>query len=378
MNTPIRTLAVAAAMAICAQLAACGDSGALEPNELRKPVIVTTVRQGPLSEQRSFTATVRARVETDVGFRTAGKVIQRLVDVGDIVKAGQPLARLDVSDHALGVQAALDQLRAATVEAQQAASDEARMGRLLNEGSVGVADHERQKARADAAAALLDQARRNHELARNRASYTTLVAPYAGVVTGLRMEIGQVVGEGQPVVSMAREGEREIVADLPEGLIGRVRELRATATLWQGTGAPLSLRLREVSPAASGTSGTFRVRYAVVAAGEQPRSLTLGATARLQLEDDSGQGVVLPASALVKFQGAAGVWVIEGASSLINFVPVQVQSFETDTVRVSGLADGLRVVTVGAQKLDPSMKVTPVERRNTADVARPAGAGKAS
>ena len=147
-------------------------------------------------------------------------MVDRLVEVGDVVKAGQALARLDPADYQLAVSAAADQVQAASVDAQQAASDEARLRRLLADGSVGSADHERQKARADAAAARLEQARRQLDLARNRESYATLVAPYAGVVTALRFERGQVVAEGQPVLSLARDGEREIVADLPGG-VGR-------------------------------------------------------------------------------------------------------------------------------------------------------------
>ncbi len=379
MNLTDSTLAVATLVAaVSLQLAACGDSRMSADMAPRKPVIVTTVKEGALSETRTFTATVRARVETDVGFRTAGKVMQRLVDVGDVVKAGQPVARLDVTDYALGVAAAVDQLRAATVDAGQSASDEARMGRLLSDGSVGAADHERQQARAEAAAAQLDQARRNLELARNRAGYTTLLAPYAGVVTALYMEVGQVVGEGQPVVSLARAGAREIVVDLPEGLVGRVHELRASATLWQGDGAPFDLRVREVSPSAAATTGTFRVRYAMVAAGAQAHTLPLGATVRLQLKDDTIRGVALPVSALIKSGGAAGVWVVDAGSGKLSFLPVQVQAFETDAVRVSGLKDGLQVVTVGAQKLDAAMKVTPVERRSDAGVVNPRATGRAS
>jgi len=156
-------------------------------------------------------------------------VVDRLIEIGDTVKAGQVLARLDPADYQLAVSAATDQVQAASVDAQQAASDEARLRRLLADGSVGAADHERQKARADAAAARLDQARRQLDLARNREGYATLVAPYAGVVTALRFERGQVVAEGQPVLSLARDGEREIVADLPEEWVGRARTLAAVA-----------------------------------------------------------------------------------------------------------------------------------------------------
>jgi RND family efflux transporter MFP subunit len=369
MKQSEHTRAVAlAAVAAAAVLAFTGCSDAMSStasSSAPKPVIVTTVQRSDALEQRSFTATVRARVETDLGFRTAGKVVQRLVDVGDAVKAGQPIARLDAADYTLAVDAAADQWRAATVDAQQAASDEARMRRLLADGSVGAADHERQQSRADAAAARLDQAQRQLALARNRSGYTTLVAPYGGVVTGLRMEVGQVVGEGQPVVSIARDGEREIVADLPEAVASRVRELRASATPWPAVGEPIALSLRELSPTASATTRTFRVRYAIAPSSKAPaQRLALGSTAQLRLVAEGAPGVLLPAGAVVKSNGEAGVWLVDTASGRLAFRPVQVQAFEADAVRVNGLVEGSRVVTVGAQKLDAAMKVAPVERRS--------------
>ena len=139
-------------------LTACSEPPA--PAAIVKPVFVTTVTPANSAQSRSFTSAVRARVETELGFRTGGKVVERLVEVGGSVKAGQVLARLDPADYQLAVKAAADQVQAASVDAQQAASDEARLRRLLADGSVGAADHERQKARADAAAARLDQANR--------------------------------------------------------------------------------------------------------------------------------------------------------------------------------------------------------------------------
>jgi len=345
-------------------LAACGGEHASAQVPGPLPVLVTTVRLGIQPEQRVLTATVRARVETELGFRVAGRITQRLVDVGDRVEQGQALARLDAADYTLGVEAATDQTRAAATEAEQTGSEEARLRRLLADGSVSATDHERQKARADAAAARLDQMRRGLELARNRAVYATLVAPYSGVVTTLRMEAGQVVAEGQVVATLARDGEREIVADLPETLVKQVRQMQAAATLWQGDGAPLALRLREVSPMASSVSGTFRVRYATATDdASAARELPLGATARLLLTAKGAQGAVLPVSALVKASAAVGVWEVAGVTPSLVFRPVRVQAYEADTVRVSGLAAGARVVTVGAQKLDAAMKVTAVERR---------------
>jgi RND family efflux transporter MFP subunit len=357
--------------AACALLVACSEPPA--PVAVVKPVFVTTVTHAASAQTRTFTSVVRARVETDLGFRTGGKVVERKVEVGDVVKAGQVLARLDPADYQLAVGAAADQVQAATVDARQAASDEARLRRLLADGSVGSADHERQKARADAAAARLDRAHRQLELARNREGYATLVAPYAGVVTALRFERGQVVAEGQHVLSLARDGEREIVADLPEEWVGRARTLTATATPWHDAESPLPLVLRELSPLASAQGRTFRVRYAATPESRtQIAALPLGSTAQLHLSGRPGESeaTALPVTALVKAGGSAGVWVLDDKGSRLVFTPVQVVSIDDASVHVTGLAVGSRVVSVGAQKLDAGITVRAIERAPDTEPAR--------
>ena len=363
MNRTFFAVCLLATAAASVLLTACSDPPT--PAAKVKQVFVTTVTEAMSSQTRSFTSVVRARVETDLGFRTGGKVVDRLVEVGDAVKPGQALARLDPADYQLAVSAAADQVQAASVDAQQAASDEARLRRLLADGSVGSADHERQKARADAAAARLEQARRQLDLARNREGYATLVAPYAGVITALRFERGQVVAEGQPVLSLARDGEREIVADLPEEWVGRVRTLAATATPWQDTKSSLRLVLRELSPLASAQGRTFRVRYAAVPESRaQVAALPLGSTMQLNLSTptDGPAAAVLPVTALVKASESAGVWVLDAKGSGLVFKPVQVVAMDDASVHVTGLAAGSRVVSVGAQKLDAGITVRAIER----------------
>ena len=367
MNRTFPAVPVTAMAAACALLVACSDPPA--PAAVVKPVFVTTVTQATSAQTRTFTSVVRARVETDLGFRTGGKVVDRLVEVGDVVKAGQALARLDPVDHRLAVSAAADQVQAASVDAQQAASDEARLRRLLADGSVGTADHERQKARADAAAARLEQARRQLDLARNRQGYTTLVAPYAGVITALRFERGQVVAEGQSVLSLARDGEREIVADLPEDWVGRARTLVATATPWHEPTSRLRLVLRELSPSANTQGRTFRVRYAAATESRAHLSaLALGSTMQLSLAGPQAgpATAVLPVTALVKASGSAGVWTVDAKGSSLVFAPVQVVSIDDASVQVTGLAGGSRVVSVGAQKLDAGITVRAIERASEA------------
>ena len=356
----VSLLSIAAASLL---LTACSEPPA--PAAAVKAVFVTTVKPADSGQTRSFTSVVRARVETELGFRTGGKVIERLAEVGDSVKAGQVLARLDPADYQLAVKAAADQMQAASVDAQQAASDEARFRRLLADGSVAAADHERQKARADAAAARLDQASRQLELARNREAYATLVAPYAGVVTTLRFERGQVVTEGQPVLSLARDGEREIVADLPEDWVGRARNLAATAAPWNDSTSQVRLVLRELSPQASVQGRTYRARYSAAPESRAPvAALPLGSTMQLTLSGaQAGPATtVLPVSALVKGSGPAGVWTLNAKGSGLVFTPVQVVSIDDATVHVTGLTTGSKVVSVGAQKLDTGTAVRAIER----------------
>lgn len=200
-------------LSLAAMLAACSPKPAAPP--LVPAVFVTPVRNDNGAAQRVLAGSVRPRVEADLSFRTGGKVTARGVELGQTVRVGQALARIDPADYQLAVQAADEQQRAAEVDAVQAASDAARFKRLLADGSVGAADAERQQARADAAAARLTQAQKQAELARNRAGYAVLTAPFDGVVTALRFEVGQMVDDKQPVLSLARPGELEVLVTCP-------------------------------------------------------------------------------------------------------------------------------------------------------------------
>ena len=370
MNRLLRTTSLGSLAAACLLLTACSRPPA--PAAIVKPVFVTTVHQLASAQTRAFSSVVRARVETDLAFRAGGKVVERLVEVGDRVEAGQVLARLDPVDYELAVKAAADQVQAASVDARQAAADEARFLRLLADGSVGAADHERQRARSDTAAARLDQATRQLELARRREAYTTLVAPYAGVATALRFERGQVVAEGQAVMSIARRGENEIVVDLPEDWVGRASRLVATAAPWTDPKATIRLVLRELSPQASSQGRTYRARFAAAAESRaQVAALPLGSTMQLTLSvpQAGAATTVLPVSALVKAGGAAGVWTLNGNGTGLVFTSVDVVSVDDATVHVTGLATGSRVVTVGAHKLDDRLAVRPIERTPDAAAA---------
>ncbi len=349
-------------LALTTGLAGCGKEA--PPQAKPHPILVVTAHNAYSGNERTFTGVVRARHESELGFRTGGKVVARMVEVGQTVTAGQALARLDAGDYELAVHAAEDQLQAARVDAEQAASDEARFRRLLADHSVSVADHERQKARSDAAAARQAQASRQLELARNRTKYSTLVAEFNGVVTAIRFEIGQVVAEGQPVITVANPSELEVVADLPEEMAGSAHVLAATATLWDAPDQAVALKLRELAPAAAAQTRTFRARFSILDNSPAVRqTLHLGITATLHLAGNGGESVaVLPATAIIKTNGKTAVWQVDGSGQKLIEQPVDVVRYTDEAVLVRGLADGARVVSVGIQKLDAGMAVLPVER----------------
>lgn len=322
-------------------------------------VYVTPVHNDQGDDVRILSGAVRPRIESDLAFRAGGKVTARLVDIGQAVRAGQPLARIDATDYQLAADAAAEQLRAAQVDATQAASDAARFKRLLIDGSVGAADHERQQARSDAAAARLVQAERQLEALRNRAGYAVLTAPFDGVVTGLQIEVGQMVAEGQPVMVLAKPGELEVLVDVPETLAAGLREKVAQARI-EGVPDLVKLKLRELAPSASPQSRTFRVRYTIAST---PPGLRMGVTAHVQLAGkDATPSAPLPSSALLTTHKTPSVWLVNDKAGTLTRQAVTLLSQSTDQVRVTGLPDGVLVVSAGAQKLDAGMRVQAVKR----------------
>lgn len=353
-SATVRALVMAVSVAAPLVLVSGCSSEAATPPPAR-PVLVMTVAGGNAGAvgERSVPGVVVARYATDIGFQVSGRVGRRLVEVGQVVRKGQTLLQLDDSDYALA-------LTARKAEADQATADEQRLQTLVAEGAVSVADNERQKARAKAA-------RAQYQLASNQARYATLVAPYDGVVTGLRAEAGQMVSEGMPVVSMARQGEIEIAADIPESLVADISRQQARAEVWGTAAERYELRLRELSPAASQPLRTYRARFALPGLTPAAKArLRLGMTAQVVLAGTtaaaSSVAVTLPASALVKTAGASAVWVLPAKADQLRLQPVRVLAYGNDTVSVEGVTAGTRVVTTGVQKLDAKLRVRAVER----------------
>lgn len=352
-----------AVLLLLSLLVLSGCKAPVEPKaSVPQPVMVSVVQQKSTDSARQFSAVVEARDETRLGFRAAGKVITRPAEIGQRVSAGQVLASLDVSDYQLAVTAAADQLRAAQVDAKQQRVDAERLVRLLKDGSVGQADTERQRARAEAAEALQAQASSQLSLAKNRAGYTELTAPFSGVITALQFEAGQIVAEGQPVLSLAREGNLDVVVDLPEQWVKDLAQQQASVSRWDDAEAMIPVKLRELAPMANPQTRTYRAKFSGI-----PNDWRLGMTAQLRLTEPQQQGVAaeLPASSLIqRGQQQPFVWVVD-AQGGVQAKPVQVLRYGQNSVWLTGLLDGEQVVSVGGQKLDAAMQVRPIVRAAT-------------
>src|SRR6478672_3289633 len=234
---------------MAASLAGCNDTVA-EKAEPPRPVLVATAHYDAETPERSFVGTVRPRIEADMGFRVAGKVAKRLVEVGQKVEVGQPLATLDEVDLKLQAEQSQAELNAATGVLAQAAAAEQRAKDLRARGWTPDSQLDQAKAAADEARARLNRADRAVELTKNSLSYATLLADARGVVTATLIEPGQVVAAGQTAIRVARFGEKEAVVAIPETLVGRAKSGKASVTLWSDAETKFTAKLREIAPSA--------------------------------------------------------------------------------------------------------------------------------
>ncbi|SDP13884.1 RND family efflux transporter, MFP subunit [Rhodoferax sp. OV413] len=331
-------------------LIACNEKTPPDPRTAVPLVRVATV-QGAASASRSFTGTVAARVQSDMGFRVAGKVLERLVDAGQTVKRGQALMRIDPVDLKLAAHAQQEAVAAARARAQQTAEDEARYRDLRGTGAISASAYDQVKAAADTARAQLNAAEAQAEVARNASRYTELVADADGVVMETLVEPGQVVNAGQVTLRLAHAGRREAIVQLPETLRPAAGSI-GQATLFGKEGVTVASKLRQLSDTADRQTRTFEARY--VLEGELSNA-PLGSTVTIQIPEAQSaaqDGLRVPMGSLFDAGKGPGVWVIEGEPAKVSWRPVKVQRLDDDSARVAGsLKQGDRIVALGTHLL---------------------------
>ncbi len=349
-----KLLAGVALAFLAVALAGCNDKVAEKPAPSR-PVLVATAHYEAETPERSFVGTIKPRIEADMGFRVPGKVAKRLVEVGQTVEIGQPLATLDEVDLKLQAEQAVAENTAATGVVAQAVAAETRAKDLRAKGWTTDAQMDSARAAADEARARLNRAERSVDLTKNSLSYATLAADARGVVTATLIEPGQVVAAGQTAIRVARFAEKEAVVAIPETLVERAKTGSASVTLWSEPNRKYAAKLREISPSADPATRTYLAKFSLPDVGD---NVELGMTATLTLCDEKTARVArLPLSALYDAGDKPSFFVVDDAGN-IALKPVTIKAYESnDVVITDGVEEGAKVVALGVQKLDASQKV---------------------
>jgi multidrug efflux pump subunit AcrA (membrane-fusion protein) len=289
---------------------------AAAPESVVRPARVATINFRSHMHSLMLAGIVAPRIETTLGFRVAGKVIAREVDVGAIVQPGQLIARIDPTDYRLAV----DNARAALASAE--------------------ADYARAKADFE-----------RYQMLRGSASFMTQT---------LEAEVGQVLAQGQGMVKLARSDELEILVGVPEHRLKTVRDAsKVTFELWSDTGRKYAAKLRELSPSADPMTRTYPARFTVV---DQPSFIGIGMTASLILaRPDPELLAEVPLSAIFQQGKEPAVWVVDKATSTVSLRPVTISRWRDETALIaSGVQTGDVVAAAGVHKLEPGQKIRPV------------------
>lgn len=355
---PLRPLA--AAVFLCLLASGCSRQP-VAPEPVRSVKLLQVQLHGT-QPQRVYAADIRARTETHLGFRVAGKLLQRNVELGQTVQAGQVLAQLDAQDYALGAQAAQAQVQAAQTQRDLAQADWQRFSALQAEGFISPVELDRRRASLQAAQAQLQQAQAQATVQGNQSGYTRLRTEAAGVVTGVHAEPGQVVAAGTPVVTVALDGPRDAVFAVPEDARGQLALGQAVQVQPWGSDRMLPGTVREVAASADPVTRTFLAKVALPAPAP-----ALGATVQVHVpatagvaDDAAGAVLLLPTSAVwQQTRGGAAVWLFDADSSTVRAQPVELGAVQGNAFIVrSGLTPGQQVVAAGTHVLAQGQKVT--------------------
>lgn len=322
-----------------------------------RPARVAEIAYRRQAQTLTLAGTVVPRIESTLGFRVAGKITRRAIDVGAAVKPGDVIAELDPTDYRLAVDNARAALASAEADYTRAKADHERYLKLKGSTAFVPQTLDQRQSLASTALARVDQARSQLATAENNLDYTVLRADAAGVVTAVQAEVGQVMAQGQGVVRVARLDELEILVGVPEHRLKTVREANiASFELWSDPGRRHSARLRELSPSADPVTRTYPARFSVL---QPPEFIGLGMTATLVFEKrDAAPVAEVPLSAIFQRGTQPAVWVVDRTTGLIDLRPVTIARWRDDTAAIaSGVKDGELVATAGVHKLEHGQKV---------------------
>ena len=355
--------AISPLYALTLTLALAGCASEATSDKLARPAVVQQALPAPAQSVDTYAGEVRARYESVLAFRVGGKLQERKVDIGARVKDGDVLAVLEPQDLALQVSAARANAASAKADLALAKAELDRHAAMLEKGYISRSMYDARKNAWEAAQARLEQANSQLAVAQNQAGYTTLRADHDGVITAVTVEAGQVVAAGQPVLTLAHDGDVEVLISVPESRVAAFKPGQpVVAEIWARDNLRVPGSVREISPEADAASRTYDVRVTLGSTKEAQ----LGMTARIYLADEATADVLmLPLTALHRQGDKAAVWLYDPKSGQVHLKPVQVGQYREDGVTVlAGLEPGQWVVTAGVHKLAEGQPVRPVDGDN--------------
>lgn len=359
--TSINSLNLALILVASTVLTACSQSETPAP---AAPRVVSTilVSTGQTVIQAALTGEVRPQVEQPIAFRTAGRAIEVLADVGDHVVAGQVLARLDVADQNASLQLAEAAVRSAQAQLDQAQRSFDRMDALFQAGNATRAQSEAARATLDAATGSLAAAQSQQASAAEMVTYAALSAETDGIILSRSIEVGQVVGAGQAVFSLAEDGPRDAVFNVYESALSGVPEDVPVALTLIADPSIVELgQVREIAPTVNTATGTVRIKVGFEDTGNV---MPLGAAVGGVIDLPPLPGVSLPWASLTRDGNGPAVWVVDATTSTVSLKSITVERYLADTVLVgAGLDTGDRVVVSGTQLLYPGEAVVVEEAK---------------
>jgi len=307
-----------------------------------------------LSGQRSFSGTLQARYQSLLGFRVAGKIVERFVEVGQHVKKGQVLFRLDPTDFDLQLQVAQADLAAARSQLVQIEAEERRLADLIKTRSTSQSDHDLAVAARDTARSRLQAASNRETLAKNQRQYSELTTDQDGLVTQLMAEVGQVITPGQSVLQWVHGNELEAAVSIPESMQPSVHQSKAYVEFWSTPGVKVACILREISPIADPVSRTYDAKFTLI---DPPVDLAIGMSANVVIERREDQGLSIPMGAISQVGSTPIVWRVRDQGQ-VESVSVEILKYGSQSATVRGdLQPGDLIVSAGVQRIDSQCRV---------------------
>ena len=304
----------------------------------------------------TFTGSLQPRFQSQVGFRVAGKIVSRHVEVGSQVKQGDLLFRLDPIDYELQLKMAEADLVSAEAQWKQANNEEARLQKLLAISAISRSEYDLAFSAKDIAQARVNSASKRLDVVRNQLEYCDLKADRDGLVVSLSGEVGQVVNTGQPVATLMQGSDLEVLVNIPENQVAMLEKSRASVSLWAQQEIKIPAELRELSPMADALTRTFDARFKLSDAADH--RLSLGMTATVELHTEATDQLLVPMSAIAQIREGIVVWQIDTATGQVRAVPISVDFYQTDMAVIrADLKPGDWIVSAGVQRVDQEVRV---------------------